>query len=352
MGEILLVLSPHRLEFLPRAFELMEECETVILEEPRHPEFEALLSGKTALTKFLEISEPGFPEYSRAVYQKMRELFSRGRQVLQVEPYLEGVQKIQARLAAGEEPEALQRDPELSPIYQHEHQTFGRLLDFYAALSEPFESLVEKIKAFAQADAARLIFRDTLRAQALRQILKGLSGQRVYLETGYIHLYLVRELARKPPAGFRLRVRNLVRLATGGHLPRGLWPAPGDVLTAFYLFEKRRAVEEDLLAARSLVYIRLIEKNELQPSPENPFPHLRDEVFFRAFVRGLSFEDCRRLDARIRLLPTAEARQVAQKSFPEIWKQASQLVDQVFREVKTSGGLRAGLSRSLTPGRG
>ncbi|RUM89034.1 MAG: hypothetical protein DSZ24_02195 [Thermodesulfatator sp.] len=283
MGEIFLILSPHRLEFLPQAFALMQRCEAVVLEEPRHPDLEAMLTGQISLERFLESAEPGFPEYSRVLYAKLQELFVRGVRVLQVEPYLEGVQEIQARLAAGQSPEEILRDPGLSRIYRHEHETFGRLLEFYSSLTAPFETLVEKIKRFAQADASRLLFRDTLRAKALRRLLEDFSAQRVYVEAGYIHLHLVKELAQRPPSGYRLRVRNLVRLAIRGQLHPGLWPAPGDGLTAFYLFEKRRAVEEDLLAARSLIYIRLIEKNELKPSPENPFPHLRDEVLFRIF---------------------------------------------------------------------
>ncbi|HFC97390.1 MAG TPA: hypothetical protein ENJ40_02875 [Thermosulfurimonas dismutans] len=323
MAALTVGLSPHRVEFLPLAFALMKQHGYILLEEPPHPLFPDYLEGRISLERILEESESGFPEYTRTLYPYLRELHRRGYRILQIEPYLERVLRMQERLAEGASPEEVARDPELGPVYYHEHETFGRLLDFYSSMRDSFESLVEKICAFARADAGRLAFRDHLRAEALLKFLSSLPpDSTVYVEAGYIHLILVRELARRKPRGVHLRVRNLLLQALPHRSSRRLFPAPGDGLTSYYLFKQRRPIEEKLLAARSLIYIRLIEKNEIRPTPANPFPHLRDEIFWRAFVEGLDYADCKRLDREIRLRPTGEARRIACTMFPGLCSRA------------------------------
>ena len=322
MGKITVGLTPHRLEFLPESLKLMEEHELVVLEEPPHPKFKDLLEGRVPIENFVRESESGFPAYALELYRALKDLYARGKKILQVEPYLERWVKIQEALAEGRKPEELKRDPELSPVYLHEHETFGRLLEFYGAMKTSFEELVERIKAFARADARRIDFRDRLRAQAILEILKTSSKASLYIEAGYIHLKLVYYLARGKPSSCRLEVRNLILSAVKAEGLKGLWPSPGDGLTSYYLFGKHRPIDENLLAARSLIYIRLIEKEELKPTEEEPFPHLTDELFWRAFVNELSYEECRRLDAEIRLLTTSAARMVARDLYPQIWDKA------------------------------
>jgi len=328
MGKLTVALTPHRLEFLPESLKLMEDHHLILLEEPPHPRFSEMLSGRKEPEEFVVESEAGFPEYARELYRALRKLHAKGTEILQVEPYLERWLKIQEALAAGIRPEELRRDPELARVYEHEHETFGRLLDFYGAMKAPFEELIARIKAFARADARRLAFRDRLRAEAITNLLKKYPPEtNVYVEAGYIHLKLVRYLARRKPRGMNLRVRNLILSTVKARGLNGLWPSPGDGLTAYYLFGGRhRQIPENLLAARSLIYIRLIEKEELKPSSRDPFPHLRNELFWRVFVKALSYEDCRRLDARIRLLPTSKARKVACSLHPEICREAARLV--------------------------
>ncbi len=301
----------------------MKEHDVILLEEPPHPDFEKMLAGEMPVEDYVMESEAGFPEYARELYQALRKFYARGQKILQIEPYLERWVKIQEALAEGESPESIRAHPELSPVYHHEHETFGRLLEFYNAMKAPFEELVARIKAFAKADARRIAFRDKLRAEAIAHLLTSLPAETsVYVEAGYIHLKLVYFLACLKPQTYRLVVRNLILSTVRAGGLQGVWPSPGDGLTSYYLFGKHRPIDEDLLAARSLVYIRLIEKEELHPTPEDPFPHLRNELFWRAFVRELSYEDCRALDARIRLLSTAGARRVACSLYPTLCQEA------------------------------
>ena len=65
-----------------------------------------------------------------------------------------------------------------------------------------FDRMVETACAFAAADAARFVLRDRLRAQSVARLVSDRGG-RVYVEAGYLHLRLVRELdlddSRWPP---------------------------------------------------------------------------------------------------------------------------------------------------------
>ncbi len=334
MGRLTVGLTPHRLEFLPETLKLMEEHDFIVLEEPPLPGFGEMLTGRVPVEDFVLESEAGFPEYARELYQALKSLYARGKEILQVEPYLERWGRIQEALAEGQNPEELKNDPELSRVYFHEHETFGRLLEFYSTMKASFEELVERIKSFARADARRIAYRDELRAGAIMALLEELPPETdIYVEAGYIHLKLVHNLARRKPPHARLTVRNLILSAVRASGLNGVWPSPGDGLTSYYLFGKPRRIDEDLLAARSLVYIRLIAKEELRPTEKEPFPHLKDELFWRAFVRRLTYEDCRALDSRIRLLSTLRAREVARTLYPGAWKAAEAAVSRRLKEI-------------------
>jgi hypothetical protein len=93
-------------------------------------------------------------------------------------------------------------------------------------------------------------------------------------------------------------------LAEKGHLY-----APGDQLTFLYIFHPTlsKTEWERLLAARSMVYSKILEKNELDERLDT-FPHLRDELACTRAIRQLSLEDCKRLFPLIRRAGTLEAR--------------------------------------------
>ncbi len=57
-----------------------------------------------------------------------------------------------------------------------------------------------------------------------------------------------------------------------------------------------------LLAARSLIYVSLLTKEELLPTQEQPTPHLAEEVRLKAFVDKLDYEACASLFKRIKTL--------------------------------------------------
>jgi hypothetical protein len=298
-------LSSHRLEVLPAAGELMRAHQAIVLEEAPEPEFGALLAGRLDIEDYLAEEETEFPEFSRKQLELIRELAGAGRRIFQVEPYLERLTRIHELLAAGWSRVQVEANPELREVYDVESRASGALLAFYArAHAAAFPRVVAAVQEFARADAARFRLRDELRAQAVAALAP--EFPRLYVEAGYIHLFLVKRLlellrgkARVWPVFLQA---PLVRPELGRPRPLG----PGDLLTLFYIFSVALTKEkEDLLAARSLIYIQLLEKAEMAPASD-PTPHLHDEIRAQRLSSGLSFQDCALLYPRVRGASPAE----------------------------------------------
>ena len=102
---------------------------------------------------------------------------------------------------------------------------------------------------------------------------------------------------------------TLKTLGIKGHLY-----GPGDQLTLLYIFHLNLAQpeREALLAARALIYSKLIIKEELADDL-NALPHLRDELACIQITRRLSLDDCRRLFPLVRRAGTTQAHQIVAK---------------------------------------
>jgi hypothetical protein len=299
--------SSHRLEVLPAVQEEMERHDALVLEEAPEPSFAAVLSGELEAAAYLEDIDPGFPQFSRAELDLAREFHRAGKAVLQVEPYLSRLLQIHELLAGGRRREEVEAQPDLREVYAAESLAGGALLTFYArAHTAPFPRVVAAVKEFARADAARFLLRDDLRAQALAPMAAAFP--RLLVEAGYIHLALVKALRRQLGGTVRLRpvwfMAANSRPALGRPRPLG----PGDLLTLRHIFKTPLSPDgEDLLAARSLIYIQLLEKGELAPGLD-PAPHLTNEIQAYHLTAGLTWEDCAALYPRVRAATPETAR--------------------------------------------
>jgi hypothetical protein len=87
-------------------------------------------------------------------------------------------------------------------------------------------------------------------------------------------------------------------------------------LTLLYIFHPTISQPgwEKLLAARSMIYSKILEKEELDEN-SGTFPHLRDELACIQAVRRLSFDDCRELFPHIRRTGTTQARKTLTSFF-------------------------------------
>ena len=309
MRRITLALSTHRPETLPAAEHYMRQHDLILLEEPPVPEFMPMVAGEMDIREYLEGQDFEFPMHAESMCRLVRELVRDGRAVLQVEPYLEGLNEIHELFAAGGSASDIQPGSAAARVYRAERLATKALVEYYRiSLDGSFQSVVESVKAFARADAERLRIRDAMRAAAVSDLLGRRSEERLYVEAGYIHWALWGELYRgvRSMAGVRVLflLEPVVRRLLGWRQVLG----PGDCLTLIYVFHPGMvSAALDLLAARSLIYIKILMKSE-ETAEATEYPHTRDEIDCMSMVRRLSYDECRDLFVRIRSRPTAAAR--------------------------------------------
>lgn len=287
--------SPHRIETLPFAEKLMQEHDIIILEEPHNENFHAFLEDKISLEDYLKTNDFWFPNFVKSTSLILKNLYKQGKKIIQIEPYLEKVFLIQSKLAKEENLEDLLKDPELKEVYQVEHKAIGRLLEFYEiSLKGDFSEIISAVKIFSKADAERFRLRDKLRAKA---ILKNLPKYgKIYIEAGTIHIYFKKLLHTYAGKGWKIFHKFLLEDYLKPITGRPWVFPPGELLTLRYILKRKENSQiENLLAARSLIYIKIIPKEELTPFPEDPFPHAKRELKAIQMVNMLSFEDCAKL---------------------------------------------------------
>jgi len=142
-------------------------------------------------------------------------------------------------------------------VYRAERQATAALLDFYAtSVTAPFPEVVRAVIRFARADAARISLRDAMRAERLAAEVR--PGESMYVEAGYIHWKLFRDLKRLAGARVPIRPRFLQQTQARRRVGKKQILGPGDRLTLLFVFHpKMQGPMVDLLAARSLIYIKL-----------------------------------------------------------------------------------------------
>ncbi len=303
---ITLGFSSHRLEVLPVLREEMSRHQAIVLEEPPEKDFRHLLEGNLSPADYLADKDVEFPEFSLRQLDLVKELYQQGKEIFQVEPYQEKLIRIHELLAAGHSRAEVESRPEFREIYGAESLATRALLAFYTvAHTAPFSRVVAAVKEFARADALRFRLRDGLRAEA--RAPRAGQFSRLYVEAGYIHLYLLQALARRLNGGVRLRPIFLLASRSLPALGRPRPLGPGDLLTLHYIFGGKLTPEkEDLLAARSLIHIQLLNKEEMAPGAD-PTPHLTDEIQAVKLSNRLSYEDCAALYPKIRRAFPGEA---------------------------------------------
>jgi hypothetical protein len=294
----------------------MENHTAIVLEEAPEADFPGMLAGKLGIPEYLADKDNEFPEFSGKQLEMLQQLHRRGKTILQVEPYLERLIQIHELLAEGLTRPEVESRLGLQGVYEAEAHTSAALLAFYTdAHSASFPQIVSAVQNFARADAARFRFRDDLRARALIPLVKAFPS--LYVEAGYIHLWLTQRLRRLMAGRARLRPVFLLAAPSLRALGRPRPMGPGDLLTLLYIFgSKVKKEREDLLAARSLIYIKLLAKDELIPTPAHPTPHMDDEIQAHRLTADLTFQDCAALYPKIRRLSSAQAVEVVGKHDP------------------------------------
>jgi hypothetical protein len=300
-------MTSYRAEFLPYVEQLMEPFATIVLEEPQTPGFQEMLRAEMAIDDYLEHTDYEFPLYTRESCQMLRRFHARGKTILQVDPFMDELIRIHEFFVSGGRPDQLDPRSLTGAVYGAEKEWTGRLLDFYRASRQAgFEHLVSTVQAFSRADAKKGLLRDTMRASEILKL--PVNGDSLYVEAGFIHAALIRELRRQSSHSIRVQpvyvMESLVRARTG----RRQVLAPGDILTFLYTFRpEARDPQADLLAAQSLIYNKIVGKEE--QTEEGATPHLDDEISAVSMASSMTYEQCRDVFQDISRSSTAEARQ-------------------------------------------
>ena len=295
---VTLGFTVFRPETAPFASRAMEGHDLIVLEEPRTPGFEEMLVGELPIDEYLMLTDFEFPEYAAAQCRTLQALHARGAAVLQVHPWMDELAGIHEFFAAGNGPGDIPTGGRPWAVYARERDWSAKLLAFYkAAGAKDFDAILEAVNDFAMADAAKISDMDRDRAAALAGLLPGRG--RAYVECGAIHHDMVGLMIRALGHGLVRTAHLMEEVCLARHGRRRLVP-PGDLLTFRHLLgaPRDRAVES-LLAARAVVYNRLMEKDESFES-DSPYPHMDAEAVVLQIVGGLSMEQCRDLFGRIR----------------------------------------------------
>ena len=303
-------LSLHRPEMIPFLAHWMQRHDAIVLEEPPVDGFQQMLQGALAVDDYLQELDVEYPAFSRDMCDLLRKLRAEGKNILQVEPFLEILIGIHEFFAEGHRPEELDPKSVQYPVYLAERNATGALLAYYqTVMTGSFEASIEPIQRFARRAAPRYRLPDSWRAQALAPLVKKYPS--VFVEAGVIHYSLWRLLRRQMPLQYEVQLIFIADAALKTLGKKGHLFGPGDQLTLLYIFHSTftQPKREAVLAARSLIYSKLIAKEEVSDNL-GALPHLRDELACIQISRRLSTADCRHLFPLVRSATSAEARQI------------------------------------------
>jgi hypothetical protein len=300
---------------MPFARRLMEDHDVIITEEAPDPNFYSMLNKKISIRAYLREVDSGFPQFSLRMYKLLRELHQKGKVLLQIEPYMENLMSIHDMFLNGKQPSDVLKIPGIREVYKTEKNATGTLLRFYeSSVTNSFRKVIDAVKDFARADAERFRLRDTMRAEAIVKVLPG--NKRVYVEAGSVHTHLERALKRLLGAKGQIKSLFLLEPVVKKLTGKAQVLAPGDILTERFISRKNRDDEfENLLSARSLIYIQLLEKEEMTPSRSERTPHIKDEIRAAELVSKLSLVQCEELYKKIRFRNRKQALEIIQNFF-------------------------------------
>ncbi len=312
MKNVTIGFSIHRPEIIDITDVLVQGHEVIFLEEPPQFGFQQMLAGELSIEEYLLPVEVEYPVFSRQMCRLLRKLHAQGKKILQVEPFLQHLLAVHEFFAKGHCPEELTVDSPEEQVYTAERDATKALLDYYQIVMDgTFEETIESTMRFARADAARFRLRDALRTRALAEAIPQYAS--AFIEAGSIHYGLYLHLKKRLPKQFNIKPvfiahKAMQTIGEGGHLF-----GPGDQLTLRYiLYANSKNTQDDaLLAARSLVYSKLVEKEELTAELET-FPHIRNELACIQIVKRLTLGDCKRLFPLIRHAKSDQVRHMVE----------------------------------------
>ena len=322
MKQITIGFSIHRPDIIGMTADLMRGHDAIFLEEPPQREFQHMLEGSLSVADYLMTVDIEYPEFSRRMCRLMREFYAEGTKIFQVEPFLEVLLGVHDFFSQGKRPEDIKPNTLQHQVYIAERDATKALLEYYETVTDgSFDAAISAVIRFAQADAARFRLRDALRARALSTDLTQYAS--AYIEAGSIHCGLYPRLKKRLSKKVHIKPIYIDHKALQTMGERGHLYGPGDQLTLRYILHAniKNTQLKRLLAARSLVYTKIVEKEELSADLET-FPHVRNEFACIQAVKRLALADCERLFPLIRRSKSVNARYMVTDYMTRFKKQA------------------------------
>ena len=296
--EVEIALTSHRVEFLPMLRDEALSADVIVLEEPSNENLFRFFRNEITAEDYVRSLDTSFPLYTYFLSDLLKNLHQMGKQIYQIEPYLETIQKIQRSIEDGTFSEVT-KDDATEQIRLIEKKAFGAFIDYQEAFMKgDFDLLVEKTIEFSRADAERFKYRDKLRFWRILELINEIKskeddpGLKLLIEAGSIHSSLPLSLERVLETDY-VRSLNLKERAAD-IIGLKLEKNPGTRLTEVFIKNKEIGEKElKTLAARSLVYISKITPEEMLPEGENKFPHLLEELEITKEVDQMDYNTCK-----------------------------------------------------------
>jgi len=298
--EIIVLFTSHRIELLQHFEDEAKKSDVIILEEPENENLISLLEGKISVEDYVNNLDTTFPLFAKYLGEMLINLTRMSKKILQIEPYLKTLEDIYKAIESNEF-EELAKNPEVEMVREIERKATGALIEYHETfLNGDFDALVEATIRFTKADAERFRVRDYMRAKKIAEIVSEEKASRILIEAGHMHILLPEHLKRMlNNTNVKITTISLTEIAARKSGIE-LVPNPGNELTRMYILGESVSEEmEKLLAARGLIYISLISKDEKIPTEDMPYPHLVEEVKVAKFVSKLSYDDCRAVFKKI-----------------------------------------------------
>lgn len=311
LRQITLGYTSYRQETLAHVREKMLGSDCVVLEEPATPGFEEMLQQEMSIDDYLMLTDFGFPGFAREQCRLLQDIHSRNIAILQVEPFLEELVGIHEFFASGGRPIDIPGGSNSRRVYDCERTWTSRLVSFYRqAHCRDFLKVIRAVQDFARVDAQKGTIRDIMRAEAQEGLFDHYES--LYVEAGYIHFTLLEQLYKRLPASARLETFYSLQDFFRSRIGRRQLMGPGDVLTLIYTKNPEYSgPRADLLAARSLIYNKVVQKDELSEK-SGSYPQSSDEIKAVQLAENLNLEQCAHIYPKIRSLSTNQALRVVQ----------------------------------------
>ena len=99
------VFTSHRIENLPFLRKEFENADIIILEEPKNDLLQKVLQDEISVDSYLRFIDTPFPLYTKKLIEMLKEM--KNKRILQIEPYLEEVEKLEKKTRVMRESERL-----------------------------------------------------------------------------------------------------------------------------------------------------------------------------------------------------------------------------------------------------